>query len=302
MDHQALKWLISLREPTGRLAQWALTLQGYDFNIQYHPAKDQGNADVLSRRVYTISKQPMLPETSTEELHKAQNRDDKFQPLIQYLKDGTLPKDALTAEKVMRQESQYFLSDNDILYKQSHTGEGTVIQMVVPKPLQTELLHWCYDHFMSGHLGLNKTYERLRSTYFWKNMFADLQQWIKSCVSCAQKKRDVHHSKPPLLPIAVSGTWEVIAAECMGPLPVTNLGNRYIIIIGNLFTKYIETAALPSIETAIVTQVFLDKIVFRHDPPHRFLNDRGTNFTSKLMTQLCNNLKINKLFTSGYRP
>ena len=78
MDHQALKWLISLREPTGRLAQWALTLQGYDFNIQYHPAKDQGNADALSRRVYTISKQPMLPETSTEELHKAQNRDDKL--------------------------------------------------------------------------------------------------------------------------------------------------------------------------------------------------------------------------------
>ena len=42
----------------------------------------------------------------------------------------------------MRQEEQYFLSDNDILYRQSHAGKGTIIQLVVPKTLQTELLHW----------------------------------------------------------------------------------------------------------------------------------------------------------------
>ena len=106
-------------------------------------------------------------------------------------------------------------------------------------------------------------------------MFADLQRWIKSCVSCAQKKRDIHHSKLPLLPIAVSGPWEVTAADCMGPLPASNLGNRYILIIGDLFTKYIETAAFPSIETVIITEVFLDKIIFRHGPPHRFLTDCG---------------------------
>ena len=152
-----------LHYPTGRLAWWALTLQEYDFSIQYRPGKDHGNADALSRCVYTISQQPMFPQTSMEESRKAQSRDDKLQPLIQYLKDGTLPNDAQTAEKLMRQ-GQYFLSDNDILYKQSYAGKKTVIQLVVPKTLQMELLHWSHDHFMSGHLGLNKTYERLRST------------------------------------------------------------------------------------------------------------------------------------------
>ena len=33
VDHRALKLLMSLRNPTGRLAQWVLTLQGYDFAI-----------------------------------------------------------------------------------------------------------------------------------------------------------------------------------------------------------------------------------------------------------------------------
>ena len=48
----------------------------------------------------------MLPQTSTVELRNAQNSDNKLHPLICYLKDGTLPKDAPT--------SQYFLSDNEI--------------------------------------------------------------------------------------------------------------------------------------------------------------------------------------------
>ena len=83
----------------------------------------------------------------------------------------------------------------------------------------------------------------------------------------------------------------------MGPLSVTNLGNQYILIVGDLFTKYIETAALSSIETAIITRVFLDKIVFRHGPPHRFLTDRGIKFTSKLS----NDLNITKVFKSSYQ-
>ena len=61
------------------------------FTIQYH-----GNTGLLPRRAYTISHQPMLPQTLTEKLHNAQNCDDKLQPLIQYLKDWTLPKDAPT--------------------------------------------------------------------------------------------------------------------------------------------------------------------------------------------------------------
>ena len=92
-------------------------------------------------------------------------------------------------------------------------------QLVVPKTLQMELLHWWHDHFTSGHLGLNKTYERVRSTYFWNKIFGNLKRWVKSCISCVQKKRDVHHLKPPLLPIVFSGPWEVIAADCMGPVP-----------------------------------------------------------------------------------
>ena len=186
--------------------------------------------------VYTTSQQRIFPQTSTDEVCSAQNLNDMFQLVIQYLKDGTLPKDALRAEEGLKQEGQYFLSDDNILYRQLNAGKGTVIQLVVPAALQTELFEGCYDHFASGHFGLNEMYECLRSTYFWNNMFAHLQHWVKSFVFCAQMKRDVDHSKPPLLPIAISGPWEDAVADCMGLLPVTNLGSCYILIEGDLFT------------------------------------------------------------------
>ena len=49
-DHQALKWLYSLREPKDRIARWLETLSAYQFTIEYQPGHKHGNADAMSRR------------------------------------------------------------------------------------------------------------------------------------------------------------------------------------------------------------------------------------------------------------
>ncbi|KAE8964049.1 hypothetical protein PR002_g29094 [Phytophthora rubi] len=48
-DHAALKWLMTSPNLTGKLHRWALTLQEFDFDVQYRPGSTNVVADALSR-------------------------------------------------------------------------------------------------------------------------------------------------------------------------------------------------------------------------------------------------------------
>ena len=48
-DNRALKWLKTRKNPTGRIARWALRLQEFDMDIQFRTGKAHQNADSLSR-------------------------------------------------------------------------------------------------------------------------------------------------------------------------------------------------------------------------------------------------------------
>ena len=60
-DHQALRWLFSLKEPKARIARWIEILSAYHFVIEYQAGKKRGNADALSR-----CPQPLQCECSVE--------------------------------------------------------------------------------------------------------------------------------------------------------------------------------------------------------------------------------------------
>ena len=48
-DHNPLVWLCKIKQPSGRVAHWIMTLEEYQYKIKYQPDKLHDNADFMSR-------------------------------------------------------------------------------------------------------------------------------------------------------------------------------------------------------------------------------------------------------------
>ncbi|KAK3751268.1 hypothetical protein QZH41_002432 [Actinostola sp. cb2023] len=224
-DHSALKWLMKIKEPTGRLARWSLLLQQFDFTIEHRAGTSNGNADALSRRPYHNVSTLSPTELPVERVRLQQRRDPELADLIVYLEDDSLPKSNGLARRILLHNDAFYLSDEGLLFHLSIANprrtKGTHSQLVVPRALHHEVLVQAHDNVLAGHLGVHKTYEKLRDRYYWRGMYKDAEHWCKSCVDCAMRKTPRNHAKAPLLPIPVEGPFHRVAVDVMGPLTPT---------------------------------------------------------------------------------
>ena len=133
-------------------------------------------------------------------------------------------------------------------------------------------------------------------------MFADIQREICPWVFCSQKNRHYHLSKVSLLPVSISRPWETATATCMGPLSATLLGTRYIIVIGDLFTKYIHFVTLLSLKVILIAQLFLDMFLCFDMDLHDVSRviEEVIFETSIMMKEVCNIISLSEVFTTSY--
>ena len=73
-DHSALLWLMSISDPTGRLARWSLYLQAYQFEIIHRKGKKHTNVDALSRPVLMVKTRQQTAAQPTNELEDFQEK------------------------------------------------------------------------------------------------------------------------------------------------------------------------------------------------------------------------------------
>ncbi len=115
----------------------------------------------------------------------------------------------------------------------NRSSKSLCVQIVFPAALRHEILTACHDDPTAGHLGITKIYDKVRSRYYWPNMFKDIEHWCKSCVDCSMKKIPRGQRKTPLLPIPVEGAFDRVAMDILGPFPASHDGNRYILVLSD---------------------------------------------------------------------
>ena len=165
---------------------------------------------------------------------------------------------------------------------ESEAGDEVRWQFVIPSNLRNDILHELHTRETAGHLGVNKTLERVKERFYWPGCTKDVKDWCRACDLCASRERPTRTPRAPLRTYNVGAPLERVALDILGPLPDSDRGNKYVLIIGVYFSKWTEAYAIPNQEATTVARVLVEEFVARFGIPRQIHSDQGRNFESKV--------------------
>jgi hypothetical protein len=186
---------MTINDPTGRLARWAIYIQAYTFDIIHRRGKKHANVDLLSRPVLLTYEANTVENLETVEIEDSQEKtldswDDEY--FLHYMiykkhKNGSSKTQVKRVDKL----AQLFkLVDNRLFYRKD-TDDDFYALDYPKKSLRNSIV---MDSHIIGHFQAQTTYDRLKDKYYWKNMMETIKQVIDTCVVCIrhQKKLCIH--------------------------------------------------------------------------------------------------------------
>ena len=327
-DHGSLTWLSNFKEPEGQLARWLERLQKYDFSITHRPGRKHQNADSLSRHpctqcgrashieeptpdVIAVEQHvtPALVQKSSDQLRRLQLDDGPVGLLLRAVEKTEKPasEDARgqgpEAQRLTQLWSRLVMDDGILKRRYEDTqSQSTWLQLVVPRSLRDEVLHELHAGALEGHLGEDKTLNKLKERFYWPGMQRDVRNWCRTCEVCQTRKSAPKKNHAPLQTIKAGYPMQVVAVDIMGPLPESEAGNSYVLVAGDYFTKWAEVYAIPNQEATTIAQKLTDEMFCRFSPPEQLHSDQGRQFESHVIHEICKLLNIKKTRTTPYHP
>lgn len=303
-DHQPLKWLLTLKTPTGRLARWALKIQGFNVRIEYLPGKQNVVADTLPRPpledetddAVSISLiEISIPGYSAADVRREQLKDPDLEKIIRSFEDAR-------NEDYARWTGRGFIMSNGVLYRYSDTEDLDEAQLVVPSHEREKIMNEYHDKDTAAHYGAERTYQRISRRYYWTGMRRYVTEYVKNCPDCQRYK--AQNQKPAGLvqtPI-YNQRFEVLAVDLFGPLPEAPSGEKWIFIVEDTSSKWIELFGLQKATAEECAKVLINEVFLRFGLPRKLISDNGTQFISSIMQKVCYCLDIKQSLIPVYHP
>ena len=84
-------------------------------------------------------------------------------------------------------------------------------------------------------------------------------------------------------------------------VPVSSKGNRYMLVVEDAFTKWLECYPMSNQKSDTMTEILVE-IFSRYGIPEFLHSDQGRKFESQLLKEKCRALGIRKTHTTPYHP
>ena len=229
-------------------------------------------------------------------------------------KDTPLPrrdtflKECLGAEAETEQGKMFFHIRNSLVLNKglmymSTTPKGKterVLAFVVPVG-QCRMALNCV-HRDAGHQGQQRTLALAQKRFWWPMMAKDCCVIVRGCPHCRAFEGEV--PRAPLCPIQAYAPLELVHLDYTSTESMMELNKppmvKNVLMMMDHFMRYALAVVTKDQTAKTVTKVFYECFIAVFGVPVKLLSNRGANFTSALVEELCAAFSIQKCRTTAY--
>nr|GEU69242.1 reverse transcriptase domain-containing protein [Tanacetum cinerariifolium] len=167
-------------------------------------------------------------------------------------------------------DGKHYFWDDPFLFK---IYVDQVIRRCVLGQEAIEILKACHYGPTGGHHGLNYTAKKVfDSGFYWLTIYRDAQDVVKNCDGI----------------------------DFMGLFP-SSRGNKYILVVVEYLSKWVEAKALPTNDARVVCK-FLKNLFARFGTPRAIISDRGTHFCNDQFAKIMQKFGVTHRLATPYHP
>lgn len=174
---------------------------------------------------------------------------------------------------------------------------------LVPEPARMKaILSEQHDDPSAGHPGIVKTFKKTSAYYFWPGMYQDIANYVRSCEVCQITKPSNEKPAGKMCIKKINRIGEIFYADFMGPYPVSSSLNKYILVLQDEFSKYVEMVAVRTATAKTVVQHFKRLVIFRYGVPKKLITDNGSHFANQFVAQMAEEYGFAHVKIPPYSP
>jgi hypothetical protein len=118
----------------------------------------------------------------------------------------------------------------------------------------------------------------LRNQYWWTVMYQQVATYVSRCEVCDRVRSSFNILSPIFQHFSIMGLEYRWFLDFAGPLTITPRGAKYVRMMVEHFSKWIELVALPQNSSKLAAMAFFDRVLARFGAPAEVLTDQGREF------------------------
>jgi hypothetical protein len=213
---------------------------------------------------------------------------------LELLKGGVIPDtaDPQASKRARKRATNYCWKDDKLYFK----------GLYVPKPEErVKLMSQMHEDL--GHFGEQRTLAEICRRYFWNNRTECVKEVVKMCQQSqlVRSVGSVRSGDKRLKSIPVCDLFYRIALDTAGPLPEIKLGNKYILVAIDHYSKWCEAKAVADHGAKTVARFLEDDLICRYGVLQFILTDNGGEWCAEF-DAMCKDYAIQQQRTAPQWP